>query len=116
MWRNGARILAGTDTPWPYCIPGFALHDELKLLVRAGLSPAAALEAATIGPAEFFGRASSMGIEPGALANLVLLDANPLADISNTNRISAVVIRGHVLPRRDLGRLLDRVAAEAKGQ
>lgn len=114
MWRNGVRILAGTDTPWPYCIPGFALHDELELLVRAGLSPAAALEAATIGPAEFLGRTDSAGgIEPGAPANLVLLDGNPLTDISNTNRISAVVIRGHVLVRRDLDRLLDRVAAAA---
>jgi cytosine/adenosine deaminase-related metal-dependent hydrolase len=117
MWRNGVRILAGTDTPWPYCIPGFALHDELELLVRAGLSPAAALAAATIGPAEFLGRTvSTGGIEPGAPANLLLLDGNPLADISNTNRISAVVIQGNVLTRRDLGRLLDRVAVAAKGQ
>lgn len=117
MWRNGVRILAGTDTPSPYCIPGFALHDELELLVRAGLSPAAALAAATIGPAEFLGQTvSTGGIEPGAPANLLLLDGNPLADISNTNRISAVVIQGNVLTRRDLDRLLDRVAVAAKGQ
>ncbi len=116
MWRAGVRILAGTDTPWPYCIPGFALHDELKLLVRAGLSPAAALEAATIAPEEFLGRTAPLGIAPGAPANLVLLDGNPLADIDNTDRISAVVIQGHVLARRDLGRLWDRAAAAAKGQ
>jgi hypothetical protein len=116
MWRNGVRILAGTDTPWPYCIPGFALHDELELLVRAGLSPAAALEAASIRPTEFLGQTAPMGIEPGAPADLVLLNANPLADIGNTNRISAVVIRGHVLTRRDLDRLLNRVVTEAKGQ
>jgi hypothetical protein len=114
MWRSGVRILAGTDTPWPYCIPGFALHDELELLVRAGLSPAAALGAATIGPAEFLGRTPSAGeIQPGAFADLLLLDGNPLTDIGNTKRIFLVVIRGHVLARRDLDRILDRVAARA---
>jgi len=114
MWRNGVRILAGTDTPWPYCIPGFALHDELELLVRAGLSPAAALAAATIGPAEFLDRSASAGeIRPGALADLLLLDGNPLSEITNTQKIFLVVIRGHVLVRRDLDRMLDRVAARA---
>jgi hypothetical protein len=113
MWRSGVRILAGTDAPWPYCIPGFALHDELELLVRAGLSPAAALGAATIGPAEFLGRTPSAGeIQPGAFADL-LLDGNPLSDITNTQKISLVVVRGHVMVRKDLNRLLDQVAARA---
>ncbi len=114
LWRGGVRILAGTDTPWPYCIPGLALHDELELLVRAGLSPAAALGAATVAPAEFLGRASSeIGIEPGAPADLLLLDDNPLTDIGNATKISAVVVAGHVMRRRDLNRILKRVAAAA---
>jgi hypothetical protein len=114
LWRSGVRILAGTDAPWPYCIPGFALHDELELLVRAGLPPAAALGAATIGPAEFLGRTPSTGeIQPGAFADLLLLEGNPLTDIGNTKRIFLVVIRGQVLTRRNLDRILDRVAARA---
>ena len=95
MEQRGVRILAGTDTPYPYCVPGFALHQELALLEEAGLSPAAALRTATWNPAEFLHVSRDYGsLEPGKVADLVVLDANPLLAIDNTTRIQAVMRRG----------------------
>jgi hypothetical protein len=114
MDRRGVRILAGTDTPAAYCVPGFALHEELALLVESGLSPAAALRAATSSPAEFLHIAKDYGsIAPGKIADLVILDANPLADIANTNRIHAVVRRGHLIDSAALHGMLEGVRAAA---
>lgn len=99
-WMNerGVPVGAGTDTPINYSLPGYALHSELEMLVRAGLSPLEAIGAATLRPAEFFGLEDEMGtIAPGRRADLVLLDANPLEDISGTRRIAAVVSRGRLL-------------------
>jgi len=97
MHERGIPIGAGTDTPINYSLPGYALHSELEMLVRAGLSPLEALGAATIRPAEFFGLENEMGrVAPGMRADLVLLSADPLADISNTRRIEAVVSRGRL--------------------
>lgn len=110
MQRRGVRILAGTDTPNAYCVPGFALHRELALLVDAGLTPAAALQAATLNPAEFLGLANDFGsIEPGKIADMVLLDADPLANIANTRRIHGVVRRGHLTDTTGLRQLLKDV-------
>jgi len=79
MEQRGVRILAGTDTPYPYCVPGFALYEELALLAEVGLSPAAALRTATWNPAEFLHVSRDYGsLEPGKVADLVVLDANPL--------------------------------------
>ena len=104
----GVRILAGTDAPMPQVYPGFALHKELELLVEAGLSPADALRSATIWPAEFLGLSESIGsIATGKRADLLLLDGNPLSDISQTQRIRAVVLDGRLFPRADLDRLLN---------
>ncbi len=95
MHRAGVRILAGSDAPNPFTVPGYSLHRELQLLVRAGLSPMAALAAATYEPARFMGVADSVGaVRAGSVADLVLLDADPLADIGNTLRIRAVVAGG----------------------
>lgn len=103
----GVRILAGTDAPMPLVYPGFALHKELELLVEAGLSPADALRAATIWPAEFLGLSDSSGsIAVGKRADLLLLDADPLSRISHTQRIRAVVLDGRLLQRADLDALL----------
>jgi imidazolonepropionase-like amidohydrolase len=103
----GVRILAGTDSPMPLVYPGFALHKELELLVEAGLSPADALRAATIWPAEFLGSSDSSGsIAAGKRADLLLLDANPLSRITHTQRIRAVVLDGRLLQRADLDALL----------
>lgn len=117
LWHGGVRILAGTDTPWPYCVPGFALHDELELLVRAGLPPAAALAAATVGPAEFLNTGLPGGaIESGAPANLLLLEKNPLTSIAGTRTIAGAVLHGKWLDRRNLHQMLDRAASAAAGR
>lgn len=95
MSRAGVKILAGSDTPNPYVFPGDSLHEELGLLVKAGMTPAQALQAATIRPAEYLGMTDRLGsIAPGKLADLVLLSGNPLMDIANTRRIEAVVFNG----------------------
>lgn len=113
----GVRILAGTDAPMPQVYPGFALHKELELLVEAGLSPADALRAATIWPAEFLGLTKSSGsIAVGKRADLLLLDANPLSDIRHTQRIRAVVLDGRLLQRADLDRLLETATGGRKSE
>jgi cytosine/adenosine deaminase-related metal-dependent hydrolase len=97
-WHIG--LLAGTDLGSRGIIPGESLHDELDLLVQAGFTPAEALRAATLGPAEFLGLTDSLGtIEPGKVADLVLLDRDPLIDIRNTHSIALVVKSGRVLMR-----------------
>jgi imidazolonepropionase-like amidohydrolase len=103
--RAGVPLLAGTDTGDPYVIPGFALHDELQLLVEAGVSPLHALRSATIEPARAMGLAGQSGsIEAGRMADLVILDADPLIDIRNTRRIHAVVLDGRWLDAQDPSR------------
>lgn len=95
LHRAGVKILAGTDTPNPFVYPGDSLHDELELLVQAGLPPIEALRSATLRPAEFLGMTDRAGsITAGKLADLVVLDADPLAAISNTRRIAAVILGG----------------------
>jgi imidazolonepropionase-like amidohydrolase len=101
LHRAGVRVMAGTDAPLRNSPPGFGLHEELAWFVRAGLTPADALRAATLEPARFLGLADSLGtIEAGKLADLVLLDADPLADIANTRRIAAVMINGRLFDVR----------------
>jgi imidazolonepropionase-like amidohydrolase len=108
------RFLAGTDLGNPYLYPGFSLHDELGLLAGSGLTPLEALQAATLGPAEFFRASDSLGtVEPGKVADLVLLDASPLDDIANVDRISAVCTHGALLGRATLDKLLADVEARA---
>ena len=107
MHQAGVPIGAGTDTPISFAVPGYSLHSELEMLVRAGLTPMAALEAATLRPAEFFSLAGEMGaIEEGRLADLVLLSGDPLADIVNTRTVEAVVTKGELLTRTELDALV----------
>lgn len=102
----GITPMPGTDTPMPSVWPGWSLHEELALLVEAGLTPREALRAATLAPAEFFGvEATSGSIAAGKRADLVLLDADPAQDIRNTRRIDAVVVGGRLLQRGDLDAL-----------
>ncbi|MEO8453030.1 MAG: amidohydrolase family protein [Gemmatimonadota bacterium] len=104
MDAAGVRMMAGTDMGGnPFCFPGWSLHQELELFVRAGLSPMKALQTATKNPADFLGISDSLGtIERGKIADLVLLDANPLENIRNTMRIRAVIVGGRFLGRAEL--------------
>jgi hypothetical protein len=105
--QAGVPLLAGSDMPASLVVPGFSLHDELALLVAAGLTPREALQAATIQPARYFNATDSLGtVTVGKVADLVLLDADPLADINNTRRIAGVVLRGRYLDREQLDDLL----------
>jgi len=95
LQANGVPIGAGTDTPIGIGIPGYSLHTELELLVKAGLTPAQALYSETVTPAAFFHIEDQVGtIAPGMRADLLLLEADPLQDIANTRQISDVMIRG----------------------
>lgn len=115
LQRAGVGILAGTDSTNPYVLPGFSLHDELALFVKAGLTPMEALRTATYNPAKFLGLIGSLGtIERGKFSDLVLLDANPLENISNTKMIAAIVVNGRYLPRKSLDEMLADVEAAAK--
>ena len=111
MHDLGVNILAGTDAGSVLVYPGFSLHEELRYLVTdAGLDPRAALWSATIGPARLLGLEPMLGtIAAGKLADVVLLDADPLADIANTRRIFAVVQNGRVFDRRALDALMQDV-------
>ena len=109
---SGVPMLAGTNAgaQTPFVFPGFSLHDELKRMVAAGLSPLAALQTATIQPARFFGEENRYGsVQSGKSADLVLLDANPLDEVGNLSRIAGVVTNGQYLDRRQLDRLLAAV-------
>jgi Amidohydrolase family len=117
MYKAKVPLLAGTDTPNPYTYPGFSLHEELELLVSAGFTPMGALQTATLRAAQFLGVSQLLGtVEEGKMANLVLLDANPLEDISNTKTIRGVILRGQFLDKSRLDELLagQRIARTQK--
>ena len=118
MHRAGTPFLAGTDTaPGVYIMPGFSLHDELANFVEAGFTPMESLQTATSNPAKFLGMEASFGsVEPGKIADLVLLGANPLRDIRNTQKITAVVANGRLFDRVALDEILASVEAAAKRQ
>ena len=114
MQRAGVGFLAGTDVLNPYCFPGFSLHDELVLLVSSGFTPIEALQTATLNPARFLGKDKELGtVEKGKLADLVLLDGNPVKDIANTQRIDAVVVAGKLINKSELQRMLTTIEAAA---
>lgn len=93
----GVKVLAGTDVPNPYIITGISLHEELVQYVNAGMTPANALKTATLYPAQYFKHSESLGlVDENYIADLVILDANPLEDITNTQRIHAVLYNGQL--------------------
>ena len=105
-------VLAGSDaSDEPFVYAGASLPDELALLVAAGLTPLQALRASTLNPAEFLGRDDGGTVAPGNLADLVLLDADPLVNITNTQRTRAVVLNGQLLDRPTLDAPLERAEA-----
>ncbi len=110
LQEAGIGIMAGTDTPIFFLTPGFSLHEELALLVQAGMTPMQVLQAATLRPAEYFGLQDELGtVAAGMQADLVLLAANPLDDIRNTQRIAAVMSAGRLYDRTALDRMLARL-------
>ena len=114
MRRAGVEFLAGMDVLNPYCFPGFSLHDELELFVQAGLSPMEALQTATLNPARFLGQEKDLGtVEKGKIADLVLLNGNPLDDIGNSRKIDAVVTGGKLLPKAEIEKMLADIEAMA---
>ena len=107
LHEAGARLLLGSDAPQVFNVPGFAIHRELEYLVASGLTPYQALSTGTVNPAEFFGQQRVFGtVEITKEADLVLLDANPLVEISNASRIHGVMLRGRWLDRKELDDIL----------
>jgi len=118
LHKAGVPFLAGTDTPpGVYIFPGFSLHEEMQRFVDAGFTPLEALQTATLNPARFFAMEDQLGtIEPGKLADLVLLSANPLENIANTQKIVAIVANGQYFYRAQLDKLLAGVESAARRQ
>jgi imidazolonepropionase-like amidohydrolase len=116
MRRAGVKMIAGTDVLNPFAFPGFSLHDELGLLVDAGLTPLQSLQAATVNAAAYLNQSAVTGtIEPGKSADLVLLDANPLENIANTKRIASVMLNGRLYSRNELDAMLTAAERVATG-
>jgi len=105
--------MSGTDAPVPLMVPGFSLHDELETMADIGLSPYDVLRTSTYNPALYLGELEEFGtIEEGKRADLVLLEANPLEDITNTRQIAGVMVRGRYYSHADLDLMLEEVAKD----
>jgi imidazolonepropionase-like amidohydrolase len=114
MHEAGVPIVVATDLAGRDVLPGFSVHDEIGLLAAAGLTPMEALRAGTSEAARLLNASGTLGtIVPGKAADLVLLDGDPLEDVKNFGRISAVVLRGKLLERADLDRLLEAAVSAA---
>ena len=113
LYDRGAKLMTGTDTLiLPNLIPGLALHHELEELVGVGLTPYEALRTSTTHPFEFLGELDEAGtVEVGKRADLVLLEANPLDNISNTQKIAGVMIQGRWLSKAEIQKGLEELAA-----
>ena len=116
LHQAGVPFVAGTDTPaGVHIFPGFSLHEELQRFVAAGFTPLEALQTATLNPAQFFGMEGQLGaIEEGKLADMVLLSANPLEDIANTQKVAGVFVNGRYFDHAQIGKMLRGVQAAAQ--
>jgi imidazolonepropionase-like amidohydrolase len=113
LQASGAGMLLGADAPQIMNVPGDALHHELEIYVAAGLSPAQALATGTVNVAEFLGQSATGCLQPGCVGDLVLLDANPLEDISNVRQIRGVMRAGEWFDRERLDAMLSDVESRA---
>ena len=112
MQRNSVPILAGSDTGGVWLIAGFSLHQEFHELAASGLSPLEVLQTTTLNPAKFLNREAGMGaVDEGKNADLVVLDANPIADVANLDKISGVVLRGKYFSKEALEKMKSDVAS-----
>jgi imidazolonepropionase-like amidohydrolase len=113
LYDEGVPFLLGSDAPQLWNVPGFAAHRELGALVAAGLTPWQALRTGTVDVAKFLGEEGRSGVvRAGARADLVLLDANPLADIGNSLRINGVVVNGRWIGPAERARMLESLASQ----
>jgi len=114
LHKQGVMILAGTDTGNPFVVPGFSLHDELELYVKAGLTPLEALRTATLNPAIFLHKEKELGsVTNGKLADLVILQKNPLINIKNMRSIDAVIVNGHLIDKNRINKFLEQLKERA---
>jgi hypothetical protein len=114
LHRAGVGIVLGADSPQVFSVPGFSLAREMRAMVEAGVPTYAVLESATRNAAAFFGQEAEFGtVEVGKRADLILLDGNPLEDIRNVHRQAGVMVRGRWLPKAEIDRRLDEIAARA---
>jgi imidazolonepropionase-like amidohydrolase len=113
LYESGTLLMSGTDATLPLMAPGYSLHDELETMVDVGLSPYDVLKTSTYNPALYLGELEEFGtIEEGKRADLVLLEANPLQDITNTRQIAGTMVRGRWYSRADLDHMLEAVAKD----
>jgi cytosine/adenosine deaminase-related metal-dependent hydrolase len=111
--ESGAPLMSGTDVPMAVIVPGFSLHNELETMADVGLSPYDVLKTSTHNPALYLGELDEFGtVEVGKRADLVLLEANPLEDITNTRQIVGTMVRGRYFDRTDLDTILEMVALD----
>jgi imidazolonepropionase-like amidohydrolase len=107
---RGGRLLGSSDTILPGLVPGFALHRELKELVDVGLTPYQALRTSTTRPFEYLDEIDRAGtIEVGKFSDMVLLDEDPLKDISGVSKISGVLMRGRWISRNEIGKRMSEI-------
>jgi imidazolonepropionase-like amidohydrolase len=110
LQASGAGILLASDAPQWWNVPGFSLHHEMRMMVDAGLTPYQVLESGTRNPARYFGTDEWGVIREGAVADLILLDADPLVDIGNMAQIAGIVLRGRWLPAEEIREGLDAIS------
>jgi imidazolonepropionase-like amidohydrolase len=112
LYDAGAKLLVGPDSPQLFLVPGFGTHREMAAMAEAGLTPYAVLQAATRNAADYLNASAEFGtVEAGKRADLLLLDANPLQSVANASRVAGVMVRGRWLPRAELDRMLEEIAA-----
>src|SRR5699024_3092653 len=113
LHEEGAGLLLGSDAPQIFNVPGFSVHHELRYIVEADLTPYEALRTGTVNPARYLDEPESRGtIEEGKVADLVLLEANPLEDISHSDSIAGVMYQGNWLSKEEIEKRLGEIAAK----